>query len=313
MEASAVSEIVVTSNAQVKNRRMRINLENETTLGYLLLTPTLAILIGLLGYPLLLAIYFSLTDKLLARAEINFIGLENYIVLLQDPVFLRTLVNTFNYTLTAVVFKLILGLIMALTLNEAMRFRRFFRGAFLLPWVVPSSLSVLAWLWIFDSQFSVLTFVLQALGIVDERVAWLGSPGLAMASVQTVNIWRGTPFFGLALLAALVTVPKELYEAAIIDGASSWQRFWAVTFPWISPTLVVVTLFSFVQTMGDFQVVWILTHGGPINSTHLLSTLAFQTAIQGANLGKGSAIAIFLFPVLLLVIIFQLRYLNRED
>ncbi|RMF02775.1 MAG: sugar ABC transporter permease, partial [Chloroflexi bacterium] len=171
-------------------------LENEVSLGYLLLVPLLVVVIGLIGYPFVLSLYFSLTDKVLAKSEFAFVGLANYFDLLDDPIFLRTVWNTFNYTVTAVIFKMVLGLIMALTLNEIKRMRRFWRAAFLLPWVVPSSLSVLAWVWMFDSQASIFTYFLNQLGLVEGKIGWLGDPTLAMAAVQTVNIWRGVPFFG---------------------------------------------------------------------------------------------------------------------
>lgn len=289
-----------------------LQLESESKLGYFLLIPMMVIVLGLIGYPFLLAVYMSFTDRVMAAAEVNWVGLENYINLVKDPVFRKTVVNTFNYSVTAVLFKIGLGLLMALTLNQITRFRRFFRAAFLLPWVVPSSLSVLAWKYLFDPQFSVITYFAQMLGLVDGRIQWLGDPTMAMAAVQTVNIWRGVPFFGMILLASLVTVPVDLYEASSIDGANGLQRFRYITFPHITPVLIVSGLFSFIQTMGDFQIVWLLTKGGPLNSTHLIATLAFRTAIQGSNLAKGSAIAVLLFPVLILVIALQLRYL-RED
>jgi multiple sugar transport system permease protein len=287
-------------------------LENQTVLGYGLMIPTMIIVFGLIGYPFVLSIFFSMTDKVLAKQEYSFVGLENYISLLKDPIFRRTIWNTFNYTVTAVIFKVGLGLLMALLLNELRHGRRFFRAAFLLPWVIPSSLSILAWVWMFDSQFSIITYVLRELGIVDGKIPWLGKPALAMAAVQTVNIWRGAPFFGMIILAGLVTVPQELYDAATVDGSTAWQRFRYVTFPHILPILIVSTLFSFVRTLGDFEIVWILTKGGPINSTHLVSTLAFRTAIQGADMSKGSAIAAFLFPFLVVIIALQLRDLRRR-
>ncbi|RME78409.1 MAG: sugar ABC transporter permease [Chloroflexi bacterium] len=290
-----------------------VRLEDETTLGYLLVIPILVVVFSFVGYPFFMAVFFSLTDRVLGQVEYNFVGLTNYINLAKDPVFRKTVVNTFNYTVTAVIFKLGLGILMALTLNEITRFRRIIRAAFLLPWVVPSSLSVLAWIWMFDSQFSIITYFARQLGIVDGKIPWLGDPALAMAAVQTVNIWRGVPFFGMALLAALVTVPKDLYDAATVDGASAFQKFRYVTLPSIMPILMVVTLFSFIQTMGDFQIVWILTKGGPINSTHLIATLAFRTAIQGSNVGVGAAIAVFLLPFLVAIIALQLRQLRRGE
>lgn len=313
MSASTQPVVISEINGWSRFKKWWFNLlENEKSLGYLLLVPTLVVVIGLIGYPFTLSLYFSVTDKVLAKTEFNFVGLENYINLLKDPIFLRTIWNTFNYTVTAVFFKMALGLVMALTLNEIKRMRRFWRAAFLLPWVVPSSLSVLAWVWMFDSQASVLTYFMNQLGVVEGKIAWLGIPALAMAAVQTVNIWRGVPFFGMILLAGLVTVPQELYEAATVDGANAIHRFKAITLPHITPILIVSTLFSFVQTMGDFQIVWILTKGGPINSTHLIATLAFRSAIQGADLAKGAAIAAFLFPLLAIIIALQLRYLRRE-
>ncbi len=287
--------------------------ENEASLGYLLLVPLLVVVLGLIGYPFLLSVYFSVTSKVLGQSEFIFVGLANYTDLVGDSIFRRTIWNTFNYSVTAVFFKMIFGLAMALALNEVMRGRRFFRAMFLLPWVAPSALSVLAWVWMFDSQFSIITWALNGLGLHEGKIAWLGFPSLAMAAVQTVNIWRGMPFFGMMFLAAIVTVPKDLYEAATVDGANAVQRFWSITIPHIMPVIVVATLFSFVRTLGDFQIVWILTKGGPINSTHLVATLAYRSAIQGGDIGQGAAIATFLFPFLVLIIALQIRYLRRED
>lgn len=290
----------------------RTTLENESLLGYLLLMPMLIVVLGLIGYPFVLSLYYSLTDKVIAQPDFQFVGLKNYIELASDPIFRKTLVNTFNYSITAVFFKVILGLLMALTLKEVIRMRKIIRALFLLPWVAPSSLTVLAWVWMFDSQYSIITWFLQQAGLVEGKIPWFGDPQLAMAAVQMVNIWRGVPFFGMLILAGLVSVPQELYEAATMDGAKAWQRFWAVTFPHILPILLVATLFSFVVTLGDFQIVWILTSGGPQNATHLIATLAFRTAIRGANIAKGAAIASFLFPFLVIVIALQVRFLRKD-
>ncbi|MGB2568646.1 carbohydrate ABC transporter permease [Micromonospora citrea] len=287
-------------------------LDRETPLGYLLVLPMAVVVLGLVGYPLLLTVWFSLTDKALGSDTVSFVGLSNYLDLLDDPVFGRTMWNTFNYTVTAVLAKLVLGLVMALALNEVRRFRRFFRAAFLLPWVVPSSLSVLAWMWMFQADFSVLTYLGRQAGLVDGNIPWLGEAGWAMAAVQTVNIWRGAPFFGIIILAGLATVPKELVEAAVVDGANAWQRLRYIILPHLTPILVVVTLFSFVQTLGDFQIVWILTNGGPVNSTHLISTLAFRTGIRGADIAAGSAISFFVFPALAAIIALQLTVMRRK-
>jgi multiple sugar transport system permease protein len=272
------------------------------------------VVFGLIGYPFLTSIWFSFTNKSIGMSEIDFIGLQNYKVLVGDRIYRKALVNTFNFTITAVIFKILIGLMMALVLNEIKRFKRFFRAVFLLPWVIPTSLSVLGWLWMFDPQFSVITHFLQWLGLVepDVWIPWKADPQLAMVAVQTVNIWRGAPFFGMMILAALMTVPKELYEAAMVDGANWIQQFINITFPFILPVLIVAMLFSFVRTMGDFQIVWILTNGGPFDSTQLIATRAYQVAIQGAKeTGLGSAVAVSLFPFLLPFMLLYLRYVRR--
>ena len=312
IEKTAVTDTRQTSYFTRLKQGWRTLLENEGFLGYVLLMPMLIVVLGLIGYPFVLSLYYSLTDKVIAQPDYQFVGLKNYIELTSDPIFRKTLVNTFNYSVTAVFFKVILGLIMALILKEVIRMRKIVRALFLLPWVAPSSLTVLAWVWMFDSQYSIITWFLQQVGLVEGKIPWFGDPTLAMAAVQLVNIWRGVPFFGMLILAGLVTVPQELYEAATMDGAKAWQRFRVVTFPHILPILLVSTLFSFVVTLGDFQIVWILTSGGPQNATHLIATLAFRTAIRGANIAKGAAIASFLFPFLIIVIALQVRFLRKD-
>lgn len=312
IDKSAVANIKPNSFFERSKKQWETALENESVLGFILLVPMLVVVLGLIGYPFILSLYYSLTDKVIAQPDFKFVGLKNYIELVGDPIFRKTIVNTFNYSVTAVFFKLLLGLLMALTLKEVVRMRKIVRALFLLPWVAPSSLTVLAWVWMFDSQYSIITWFLQQLGTIEGKIPWFGDPTLAMAAVQVVNIWRGVPFFGMLILAGLVTVPKELYEAATMDGANSWERFWSVTFPHILPILLVATLFSFVVTLGDFQIVWILTKGGPQNATHLISTLAFRTAIRGANVAKGAAIASFLFPFLVIVIALQVRFLRKD-
>jgi multiple sugar transport system permease protein len=296
--------------------RFNTFMENETTFGYLLLVPTLIIILGFVGYPFITSIYYSFTNKSIgmSASNVEFIGLKNFQILINDRIYRQALVNTFNFTVTAVIFKILLGLVMALVLNEIKHFKRFFRAIFLLPWVIPTSLSVLGWLWMFDPQFSVITHLLRFIGLIepDVWIPWKAQPQLAMAAVQTVNIWRGAPFFGMMILASLMTVPKELYEAAVVDGANWLQQFWFITFPFILPVLIVAMLFSFVRTMGDFQIVWILTNGGPFDSTQLIATRAYQVAIQGAKeTGLGSAIAVSLFPFLLPFMLLYLRYVRR--
>lgn len=286
----------------------------EKVLGPALVAPAVLILLTLIAYPFCVAIWLSMTDKIIARSDTgNFIWFTNFSKLFKDSIFQRTTLNTFNYALVSVFFKLVLGLLMALVLDEVKIFKNFFRGILLLPWIVPTSLSALGWLWMFDSQFSILNRLLLDWGLISEKIIWLGSPVTAMFSVQLVNIWRGIPFFGISLLAGLQAIPQELYEAADIDGASAWSKFWNVTFPLLMPVTAVVTLFSIVQTFADFQIVYVLTRGGPINSTHLFATLTHQTAILAGKLGEGAAISLFMFPVLVIAVVLQLRYLQKED
>jgi multiple sugar transport system permease protein len=294
-------------------KRLNTWLDRETVIGPLMVAPAALLLVVLIAYPFCVAIYLSFTDRLIARADTGvFIGLQNYINLLGDSIFRRTAKNTFNFALTAVFFKLVFGMLMALVLNEVKVFKNLLRGLMLLPWIVPTSLSALGWLWMFDSEFSILNRILLELGLIDQKIIWLGMPATAMFAVQLVNIWRGIPFFGISLLAGMQSIPEDLYEAAEIDGANGWHKFWRITMPLLMPVTVVVTLFSIVQTFADFQIVYVLTRGGPVNSTHLFATLTHQTAIIAGKLGEGAAISLFMLPVLVIAVVFQLRYLQRQ-
>lgn len=294
-------------------KRLSTWADREGVVGPLMVTPAALMLAVLIAYPFCVAIYLSLTNRLIARADTGvFIGLENYVKLLGDSIFRRTAMNTFNFALTAVFFKLIFGMLMALVLDEVKHFKNLLRGLMLLPWIVPTSLSALGWLWMFDSQFSIFNRLLLGAGLIEEKIIWLGMPATAMFSVQLVNIWRGIPFFGISLLAGMQSIPQDLYEAAEIDGANGWKKFWTITMPLLMPVTAVVTLFSIVQTFADFQIVYVLTRGGPVNSTHLFATLSHQTAIVAGKLGEGAAISLFIFPVLVVAVVLQLRYLQRQ-
>jgi multiple sugar transport system permease protein len=294
-------------------KRLSIRLDRESVVAPLMVAPAMLMLVVLIAYPFCVAIYLSLTDRLIARSDTGvFIGLANYVKLMGDSIFQQTALNTFNFAITAVLFKLILGMLMALVLDEVKFCKNLLRGLMLLPWIVPTSLSALGWLWMFDSQFSIFNRILLDLGLIDKKIIWLGMPVTAMFSVQLVNIWRGIPFFGISLLAGMQSIPQDLYEAAEIDGANSWQKFWKITTPLLMPVTAVVTLFSIVQTFADFQVVYVLTRGGPVNSTHLFATLTHQTAIIAGKLGEGAAISLFMFPVLVIAVVLQLRYLQRQ-
>jgi multiple sugar transport system permease protein len=229
-----------------------------------------------------------------------------------DEIFRRALRNSFVFTGTAVVVKTVLGVCLALLLARKLRLKRLIRGAVLLPWVIPTALSTLGWWWMFDSLYSVINWTLLRLGLIHERLQWLGDPHLAMAAVITVNVWRGLPFFAITILAGLIAIDPQLYEAAESDGAGAWARFWHVTLPLLRPVLAVVVLFSTILTFADFNIVYVLTRGGPVNSTHLFATLAYQVGLQAGRIGEGSAIALFMFPILALIVYGQLHYARRE-
>jgi multiple sugar transport system permease protein len=299
------------ASAGMARSNLRSYLEREGVLGPSLLLPALLFLTAFLAYPLGLGLWFSLSDKTIGGLTERFVGLHNFRLLLSDTIFQRTFWNTLFYSVTTVALKAVLGLILALLLNQHFPFRRFVRASLLLPWIVPTALSTIAWLWIFDPTFSVINWLLVNI-FGAPRVNWLGDASLAMTSIIIVNVWRGIPFFAISILAGLQTIAPELYEAASIDGADAWRRFRHITLPMVRPVLLLVTLFSFIWTVADFQLVYVLTRGGPSNSTHLFGTLAYQVAVFASKLGEGAAISLFMLPFLLLCIVVVLWQLRRE-
>src|SRR5687768_9811389 len=259
-----------------------------------------------------MAIYFSLSDYWVGSPG-GFVGLTNYRAILGNEVFRQTVQNSFVFTGIALTLKTVLGVWLALLLARDLRFKRLIRGAVLLPFVIPTALSTLGWWWMFDSLYSVVNWTGIRLGIISAPGPnWLGQQAYAMAAVIIVNVWRGLPFFAITTLAGLLAIPREFYEAAEVDGASSWNRFCHVTLPLLKPVLAVVILFSTIFTFADFNIVYVLTRGGPVNTTHLFATLAWQVGLTGGNLGQGAAISLFLFPMLGAVVFFQLRYIRKE-
>ncbi len=275
-----------------------------------MLAPTLLLLLLLAVYPLLYALYLSMTSTQVGTPG-RFVGLANFVRLPQTQIFALTLWNTVWYTVAAVAAKLVLGLALALVLAQRAPGMRWIRGAMLVPWVAPISLSVLAWTWMFDLSFSVINWVLMHLHLVPGPIAWLGAPRLARCAVVLVNVWSGLPFFGITFLAGLVTVPQELYEAATVDGVGAMGRFWAITLPLLRPVLATVLLFSLVMTSSDFATVFVLTHGGPMNTTQLLATLAFKLGLATGDLGNAAAISLYLFPALACMTYVQARLMRR--
>ncbi len=320
MATASQPEGVIVVPTRGRRDRVRGLLERPDVLGYLLMTPAALIIFLFVAYPFVWGVWMSLTDKQIGMpwSQVHFVGFQNYVDLVKnDKVFWTTTFNSFVYTGVATVVKFFLGIWLALLLNRMVRLQRFVRAAILLPWIVPTVLSTIAFLWIFDPDFSVINWTLRHFaawvgwGPVRGPL-WLADPLLALGSVTFVNIWRGVPFYAIFFLAGLQTINPELYEAAAIDGAGAWQRFWNVTLPGIRPIIVVVLVFSIIVTFSDFQVVYVLTRGGPANSTHLFATYAYQVAMMGTRLGLGAAVSLFMFPFLALLIIFQLIYVRRE-
>ena len=253
-------------------------LEREGALAFWLLVPTLVLLTLFIAYPFVRGVWLSLTNSVVGVPG-EFIGLKNFVKLWNDSIFRTAALNTFVYTGVTTVFKLALGLWLALLLNRHFRGKAWVRAFILLPFIIPTVLSTLAWKWMFDPTFSVFNWLFWKLSIINSRINWLGDPELAMASIMAVNVWRGVPFYAISLLAGLQTINQDLHEAAAIDGANRFQRFWYVTWPLLLPVTMVVVLFSVIQTFADFQLVYVLTGGGPANATHLFATYAYQIGI----------------------------------
>ena len=286
-------------------------LDNRHVLGGLFMLPAAALLLVFLAYPLGLGVWLGFTDTKIGRDGV-WVGLENFAFLVQDPMALLSLFNTLLYTIGASILKFVLGLWLALLLNRHLPFKSFIRAIVLLPFIVPTALSAIAFWWIYDSQFSVISWALVKMGLIHRYIDFLGDPWLARGSTIAANVWRGVPFVAICLLAGLQTVSPSLYEAAAIDGASRWQQFRHVTLPMLTPIIAVVMTFSVLFTFTDFQLIYVLTRGGPLNATHLMATLSFQRAIPGGALGEGAALATAMIPFLLAAILFSYFGLQRR-
>jgi multiple sugar transport system permease protein len=286
----------MTVHPQLKSFSMRDFFDRERNLGVMLMLPGAILLIAFMAYPFGLGIWLSLTDSMIGRAG-QFIGLRNFTDLLTDTIFHQTARNTFIYALVTVPFKAMLGLGLALVLNRHMRFSSPIRAAVMMPWIVPTALSSLGWFMIFDPVFSPISWLLKHMGLISKNINFLGDPILAISSVCWANIWRGVPFFGITILAGLQSVPQELHEAAAIDGASVWHRFRHVT----------------IWTFADFQLIYILTKGGPANTTHIFGTYTYQIGLSATEIGMGAAVSLYMFPILAFFAVLLLIYLRKEQ
>jgi multiple sugar transport system permease protein len=287
----------------------------DLRLGKLLLAPALAYIFLLVAIPFLLAVFLSLTNSSAGSLQFSFVGLQNFRAVLGSPVFRRALWNTFVFTFVSQFLVMVLGNILARALMKPFRGKLLVRFLILLPWAAPISLATLGWLWIFDSTFSVINWLLKVVGWLGpgQWYYWLGDPVLGMIAIITVHVWRMLPFSTVIILAGLTSIPKEVHEAADIDGAGPVAKTFQITIPMMLPILTVAVLFGAVFTFTDMSVVYLLTRGGPYNSTHVLASLAFQDGVLGGDVGRGAAVAIFLVPLLVVMAVVMLRISRRAE
>jgi multiple sugar transport system permease protein len=281
--------------------------------AFLFLLPLFVMVGGLIVYPFYRAIWLSFTDKLVGYPE-RFVGLQNYLYLIHDDGFQTVVRNSIVFTVGSVGLKILTGLAMALVLHGTWRWRNFFRGLFLLPWITSTVIIALTWRWMFDAfpGRGFFNSVLLDLGLIGHPIAFMATPAGAMAAVIVANWWRGFPFFGVSYLAAMQSIPVELYEVASVDGASAWRRFWHVTLPGLKHIMIVTILLSFIWTINDFNIIYVMTRGGPGTATQVFATYSYEVAFNQLRWGRGVTISIFLVPVLVIGIIFVSRYLLRE-
>jgi multiple sugar transport system permease protein len=284
----------------------------EAVLAYAFLTPIVVIMLVLIAYPFLNALYLSMTDKIVGYPPI-FVGLKNYLDLWESSQYRRVVYNSVVFTVASVAIKLTLGMAMALVLNRALSGWQFFRGLLLLPWIIPTVVIAITWRWLFDLFRGLINVSLLDLGLISSGIHWLGDSTLAMLSVVVANVWRGFPFFGVSLLAAMQVIPEDLYEAAEVDGASAVQKFWHITLPGIKGVILVVTLLSTIWTLNDFNIVHVMTRGGPGTATHIFATFSYELGIQAQMWGQAVAASMYSLPALAVLIILTARYLQRDD
>lgn len=298
-----------------KPRRVAKFLDDERRLGRTMLAPAVLYIVLLVGFPFLLALYYSLSDATVGARELSFAGLTNFRRALRNATFLSALKNTFVFTIVSQVVVLVLAKALALAFMKEFRGKWFVRFLILLPWVAPISLGAIGWLWTLDSVYSVINWTLREFGILSPGTwpIWLGQPTLAMASIITVHVWRLLPLATVIILAGLTSIPKDLNDAAEMDGASAFRHLFQVTIPLVLPIILVAVLFGLVFTFTDMIVIYVLTRGGPFDSTQVLASYAYFTGIDGGDLAGGAAIALFLFPVLAAAAILILRLARSTE
>jgi len=296
-------------------RRLAFLLDRPEWLGPLMIGPAVLYIVLVLGVPFVLALYYSVSDISMGSRTLGFVGLKNFASVVQTVKFQTSLKNTFVFAVVSQVLVMVLATVLALALARDFRGKWFVRLLILLPWVAPISLGTIGWLWILDSTYSVINWALEALGFIDAAgwYMWLGVPHLAMGSVIAIHVWRILPLATVILLAGLTSIPHDIHDAAQMDGAGFWRHLFQITVPLIRPIMLVAGLFGLVLAFTDMIVIFVLTRGGPYDTTQVLASLAFFTGIQGGDLAEGAAIAVFLFPLLVAVAIAFLRVARRAE
>ncbi|MFQ5880419.1 MAG: carbohydrate ABC transporter permease [Dehalococcoidia bacterium] len=301
--------------------RFRYLLDREWLLGPLMLLPAVLFIVALVGFPFVLAILYSFSDVSVGDTSLDFVGLDNFKRIWERPEFRRALQNTFLFALVSQVVIMVLATTLAEALTQDFRGKWLVRFLIMLPWATPIALATIAWLWLLDSDFSPIDWILRQVHLLgpgtllgrDGHMVWLGRERLAMASVITVHVWRLLPLSTVILLAGLSSIDKDVLDQAEVDGAGFWRTLFQIKLPLILPIMSIAILFGLIFTFGDMAVVWLLTRGGPVHDTEVLSTWAFKTGIEGGSLAQGAAVALFLFPVLLVVAILVLRTARRME
>lgn len=298
--------------SQPRKQKKRSLFAADARLGWLLVLPALIVVVGLVGYPFLEAIRISFTDRMIGRGPGNWVGLDNYAYILAWPQFTQMVVRTLAFTIAAVFLKTVVGLILAAALNQDFRGRNLLRGIFMLPWILPTYIIVLAWRWIFDGQTGLLNQILMSWGLISENIPFLAKTGSAIGALIFVLVWKGYPFYALTFLAGMQTIPSDLYDAAKVDGAGWLGRFRHVTLPGLRQVMGVVILLSTIWTMNSLEIPLLLTGGGPSNDTEVFPLLTYHLAMQNFRLGEGAALPIMMLPIIALLVLSVASYMDKE-
>lgn len=283
----------------------------DRCLGLLLMVPIVMIIFGITGIPFIRALYLSFTDKVVGMQE-QFIGFENYLSLFRDKVYWKSLNNTIIYTAGCIGAKLLLGLLLAVLLNQSFRGKGFFRTVLLIPWALPGMVAATTWRWMYDSTYGIINSMLLKAGMIDLPISWLSDPNITLFSTMIVNVWRGIPFFMFSLLGALQTLDHQVFEAAYVDGAGIFKRFWHITLPGISNVLGISTLLSTIWTFNDFENVFLITGGGPVYSSSVISTYTYDLAFIQNSFGRALAVAVSVIPLMIILILLSQKVINGD-